>query len=449
MTEKKYFGTDGIRGRVGVSDRITPEFMMKLGWAFGQTLSSDCKQQVMIGKDTRLSGYMLESALQAGLVASGVDVMQLGPMPTPGISFLTHHLAVSGGIVISASHNPYYDNGIKLFNAKGFKLLDEQELDIEKLLEQPMTMVSPDKVGKAKRLDNAATLYQNFCQQSFNQLNLDTFKLVVDCAHGAMYHIAPQVFQNFGATLKTIGVQPDGLNINHHVGSTHPQALVDQVKANPGFIGVAFDGDGDRVLMVDERGALVDGDDILYIAAKAKQRSKALKGGVIGTLMTNFGVERAFLDLNINFKRAQVGDRYVLDELNKNQWCLGGETSGHIIDLSKTNTGDGLMAALLVLEEMHKTGSTLVELRSGLKKCTQTLINVPASAGKQLVDSSLIQDTLRSQQLKLNGQGRIVLRSSGTEPLVRIMVEADEATMTETVANSIADVVKNAASVVS
>lgn len=444
MAEKKYFGTDGIRGRVGESLTITPEFMLKLGWAFGQILQHNPTKKVLIGKDTRLSGYMLESALQAGLIASGIEVYQLGPMPTPAISFLTQHLQMAGGIVISASHNPYYDNGIKLFDANGFKLPDDVELEIERLIETPISMVSSDRVGRAHRLNDAAKLYQDFCKQRFPNLNLAGVHLTVDCAHGAMYHVAPDCLESFGAKLSCIGCEPDGLNINDGVGSTHPQALIEQAKVN-GTVGIAFDGDGDRLLLVDEQGQMVDGDDILYIIAKAQLSNQTFTGGVVGTLMTNYGVERAFKELGIPFERAQVGDRYVLEMLQSNGWSIGGETSGHIIDLSKTNTGDGLMATLLVLEQMQVTGKTLVELRSGLQKCTQTLINVPAASGKALVASAPIQEALKLNQAKLGSQGRIVLRPSGTEPLVRVMVEADEAQMTQDIAQHIAQVVKEAA----
>lgn len=443
MKEKKYFGTDGIRGITG-GTRINPEFMMKLGWAFGQTLKGD-KPKVIIGKDTRLSGYMLETALQAGLTASGVDIEILGPMPTPGISFLTRTLPVSGGIVISASHNPYYDNGIKLFDADGFKLCDDKELNIERQLDAPFNMVSPEKVGKAHRLTDAAKLYLNFCQQSFDRLNLSSLKLVVDCAHGAMYSIAPQMFERLGAQIKTIGCQPDGLNINDKVGSTNPKTIQQEVLNNKGYIGIAFDGDGDRVLLVDEAGELVDGDDILYIIAKAKQQDKTLQGGVVGTLMTNFGVERAFNELNIPFKRSAVGDRYVLDELVQSNWQIGGETSGHIIDLNKATTGDGLIAALLVLEQIQRSGETLHELRQGLKKCQQTLINIKAQSGKKVVQSPEIQDSIKAQQDRLGNGGRIVLRPSGTEPLVRVMVEADDIKLTQEVAKTLAEVVSQTA----
>lgn len=438
--EKQYFGTDGIRGLVGESP-ISPEFIMHLGWAFGKSLKTTPKK-VIIGKDTRLSGYMLESALETGLVAAGVDVVQLGPMPTPGISFLTRTMPVCGGIVISASHNPYYDNGIKFFDADGFKLCDEKELLIESFLKQPIKTAPNEFIGKAFRLDQAGDMYQKFCHSSFPALNLNGMRCVVDGAHGAMYQIAPKVFESFGANIETIGCQPNGLNINHQVGSTHPQSLQSAVKTSGAQVGIAFDGDGDRLIMIDELGELVDGDEILFIIARAKQQTGCLVGGVVGTQMTNFGVEKAFEAHNIPFIRAAVGDRYVLEALKHNAWQLGGETSGHLIDLSKATTGDGLMAALLVLEEMARTEKSLHELKQGIEKSNQTMINVPVREGKQIVASSAVQTLLQQQQLRLNGFGRIVLRPSGTEPLVRVMVEGSEQSLILEVAQEIAQMVE-------
>lgn len=438
--EKQYFGTDGIRGLVG-KHPISPEFIMHLGWAFGKSIQSSPKK-VIIGKDTRLSGYMLESALETGLVAAGVDVVQLGPMPTPGISFLTRSMPVSGGIVISASHNPYQDNGIKFFDADGFKLCDEKELMIESFLGQPITTVPNELIGKAFRLEQAGDMYQAFCHTSFPELKLDNLHCIVDGAHGAMYQIAPKVLESFGAKVETMGCQPNGLNINHEVGSTHPQSLQAKVKASGAKVGIAFDGDGDRLIMVDEFGELVDGDEILFIIAKGKQQTNALVGGVVGTLMTNFGVEKAFEAHNIPFIRAAVGDRYVLEALKQNNWQLGGETSGHLIDLSKATTGDGLIAALLVLDVMMGTQKSLHELKQGLEKSNQTMINVPVREGKQVVASPQVQTLLEQQQTRLNGFGRIVLRPSGTEPLVRVMVEGTEQALVLEVAQEIAHMVE-------
>ncbi|HET9843549.1 MAG TPA: phosphoglucosamine mutase [Gammaproteobacteria bacterium] len=440
--EKKYFGTDGIRGKVGVHP-ITPQFIMHLGWAFGRTLQDREYKKVLIGKDTRLSGYMLESALEAGLVAAGVDVVQLGPMPTPGISFLTKTLPVAGGIVISASHNPYHDNGIKFFNEKGFKLGDPIELAIEAELQRDLMTVENEKVGRAERLAKAPNLYADYCYQLFyNKVKLSGLHCVIDCAHGAMYHIAPKLFERFGAKVTVIGCKPNGLNINESSGSLYPENLVQKVQATQANIGIAFDGDGDRVLLIDEKGEILDGDEILYIIARAKLATGTLQGGVVGTLMTNFGVERAFKDLKIPFVRSAVGDRYVLDELLTKNWQLGGETSGHLIDLSKTTTGDGMVAALLVIEEMVRTQKSLFELKQGLNKYTQTMINVPVPQGKFIVASNQVQQILKEQERRLQGFGRIVLRPSGTEPLVRVMVEAEHTDMTQIVAQTIADVVR-------
>ncbi len=435
---KQFFGTDGIRGKVG-SFPISPDFMLKLGWAFGKTLRN---KKVIIGKDTRLSGYMFESALEAGLVSAGADVVQLGPMPTPGISFLTKALNAGGGIVISASHNPYHDNGIKFFDHEGCKLNDDVEMSIEAMCDNALQTVASEHIGRASRLDNPHQLYQDYCHQSFPTLDLTGVNIALDCAHGAMYQIAPRVLSSFGAHLDLTGCTPNGLNINEAVGSTHPQTVRQLLSDTQASVGIAFDGDGDRVIMVDERGEITDGDEIMYIIAKSRQEQGTLNGGVVGTSMTNLGIEQAIKQLGIPFERAQVGDRYVLERLRQNQWSLGGETSGHIIDLSKSQTGDGLIAALLVLNEMQRTGKSLAELKSGVHKFTQTLINVRVNSGKEIVNSPAVQDHLKQLEARLKDLGRIVLRPSGTEPLVRVMVESKEQGLTDEVAQTLAQTVE-------
>lgn len=434
MSIKKYFGTDGIRGVVGAYP-ITPDFMLKLGWAIGRVLAQDegtgAHRTVLIGKDTRLSGYLFESVLEAGLVSAGVHVVQLGPMPTPGVAYLTRTMHAQAGIVISASHNPYYDNGIKLFNSEGGKLNDDIELLIEGLLDAPFMMEQGAAIGRAKRLPDAATRYTEFCKNTFpNKLDLRGMKCVVDCAHGAMYQIAPKVLSELGADLIVIHATPDGLNINQECGAVHPQSLQAAVQQHRADIGIAFDGDGDRLILVDEQGNIVDGDEILFILSRAYHREGRLTGGVVGTLMTNMGLEIALKELNIPFKRSKVGDKYVMDVLKSENWNLGGEGSGHILCLDQTTTGDGLIAVLNVLAEMVKTKQSLATLKLGMKKFTQKLINVKISKSSnsaECITHPTIQETLKQKEAELlkSYQGRIVLRASGTEPLVRVMVEGE------------------------
>ncbi len=449
---KKYFGTDGIRGRVGDA-LITPEFVMRLGYAAGRVLTSidsnlakGAHPAVLIGKDTRISGYMLEAALEAGLSAAGVDVLLTGPMPTPAVAYLTRALRAQAGIVISASHNPYYDNGIKFFSSLGTKLPDDVEHAIEAALDGPMQVMESAKLGKARRIDDAAGRYVEFCKSTFpNHLDLRGLKIVLDCAHGATYHVAPPVFHELGAEIVVIGNHPDGLNINEQVGSTHPQALQKAVIEHQADLGIAFDGDGDRVMMVDHTGRLLDGDQLLYIIAAARQQTGGLQGGVVGTLMTNLALEHKLATMNIPFARAKVGDRYVLELLNQNNWQLGGENSGHILTLDKHSSGDGIIAALQVLHAVIQSGKTLSELGADLTLYPQVLINVTT---KQKVDlsNSLIQTAVQQAETELKDSGRVLLRASGTEPKIRVMVEGENQSQVSALAQSIADVVKQVAS---
>ncbi len=449
---KKYFGTDGIRGRVGDA-LITPEFVMRLGYAAGRVLTSidsnlakGAHPAVLIGKDTRISGYMLEAALEAGLSAAGVDVLLTGPMPTPAVAYLTRALRAQAGIVISASHNPYYDNGIKFFSSLGTKLPDDVEHAIEAALDEPMQVMESAKLGKARRIDDAAGRYVEFCKSTFpNHLDLRGLKIVLDCAHGATYHVAPPVFHELGAEIVVIGNHPDGLNINEQVGSTHPQALQKAVIEHQADLGIAFDGDGDRVMMVDHTGRLLDGDQLLYIIAAARQQTGGLQGGVVGTLMTNLALEHKLATMNIPFARAKVGDRYVLELLNQNNWQLGGENSGHILTLDKHSSGDGIIAALQVLHAVIQSGKTLSELGADLTLYPQVLINVTT---KQKVDlsNSLIQTAVQQAETELKDSGRVLLRASGTEPKIRVMVEGENQSQVSALAQSIADVVKQVAS---
>lgn len=449
---KKYFGTDGIRGRVGDA-LITPEFVMRLGYAAGQVLTSidsnlakGAHPAVLIGKDTRISGYMLEAALEAGLSAAGVDVLLTGPMPTPAVAYLTRALRAQAGIVISASHNPYYDNGIKFFSSLGTKLPDDVEHAIEAALDEAMQVMESAKLGKARRIDDAAGRYVEFCKSTFpNHLDLRGLKIVLDCAHGATYHVAPPVFHELGAEIVVIGNHPDGLNINEQVGSTHPQALQKAVIEHQADLGIAFDGDGDRVMMVDHTGRLLDGDQLLYIIAAARQQTGGLQGGVVGTLMTNLALEHKLATMNIPFARAKVGDRYVLELLNQNNWQLGGENSGHILTLDKHSSGDGIIAALQVLHAVIQSGKTLSELGADLTLYPQVLINVTT---KQKVDlsNSLIQTAVQQAETELKDSGRVLLRASGTEPKIRVMVEGENQSQVSALAQSIADVVKQVAS---
>ena len=438
---RKYFGTDGIRGRVG-DYPVTAEFMLKLGWAAGRVLGGNRGDRVIIGKDTRISGYMFESALEAGLSAAGVDVRLLGPMPTPAIAYLTRTLHACAGIVISASHNAYADNGIKFFSSEGTKLPDAVELAIEAELDKDMVTVESDRLGKAERVSDAAGRYIEFCKSTIPlTLSLKGLKIVVDCANGATYHVAPCVFDELGADVITIGVEPDGLNINQACGSTQPELLQNAVLEHRADLGIALDGDGDRLMMVDHRGELVDGDELLFIIARSRQQEGALKGGVVGTLMSNLGLEHALQSHNIDFVRANVGDRYVLELLQQRNCMIGGESSGHIICLDRTTTGDGIVSALQVLAAMVKSGSTLYELKAGMKKYPQCMINVPVSGKVELNSTPVVQDAVKSAEQRLAGRGRVLLRPSGTEPLVRVMVEGEDAQQVSEEADQLASVV--------
>jgi phosphoglucosamine mutase len=440
---KKYFGTDGIRGKVGVPP-ITPDFLLKLGWAAGQVFADGGHNFVLVGKDTRISGYMFESALEAGLTAAGVGTRLLGPMPTPAIAYLTRTLHAKAGIVISASHNPYYDNGIKFFSSQGTKLSDEIERKIEMYLDLPISTVESSKLGKAKRVVDAAGRYIEFCKASVpSGLDFEGMKIVVDCANGATYQIAPHVFEELGAQVITIGAEPNGLNINEGYGATQPEKLVQTVLANQADLGVALDGDGDRVIMVDHKGEVVDGDELIYIIAKSRLRTGTLTGPVVGTLMTNLGMEHALKTLNVPLLRANVGDRYVIEMLAEHKGMLGGENSGHIICLDKTTTGDGIIAALQVIAEIQYTGQTLHELKSGMQKYPQVLINLK-TAHKIDLNHEGIQRAVRAVELGLGNEGRVLLRASGTEPLIRIMVEGCDQENVDKYANELADNVKQA-----
>jgi len=438
---KKYFGTDGIRGRVG-DYPVTAEFMLKLGWAAGRVLGGNRGDRVIIGKDTRISGYMFESALEAGLSAAGVDVRLLGPMPTPAIAYLTRTLHACAGIVISASHNAYADNGIKFFSGEGAKLPDEVELAIEAELDRDMVTVESDRLGKAERVSDAAGRYIEFCKSTIPlTMSLKGLKIVVDCANGATYHVAPSVFDELGADVLDIGVDPDGLNINQSCGSTQPELLQKIVLEHQADVGIALDGDGDRVIMVDHKGELVDGDELLFIIALSRQQEGTLQGGVIGTLMSNLGLEHALQSHHIEFSRANVGDRYVLELLQQSNSLIGGESSGHIICLDRTTTGDGIVSALQVLAAMVRSGKTLHELKTGMKKYPQRMINVPVSGKVELDNTPAVQDAVKSAEQRLAGRGRVLLRPSGTEPLVRVMVEGEDARQVSDEADQLALIV--------
>lgn len=447
MAERKYFGTDGIRGRVGEAP-ITPEFMLHLGWAAGQTFKkSGQRNSVLIGKDTRLSGYMFESALEAGLSAAGVDVRLLGPMPTPAIAYLTRTFRASAGIVISASHNPHHDNGIKFFSADGTKLDDALESEIEYWLDQPIEVCDPIELGKASRVDDAPGRYVEFCKSTVpNELTLDHLKIVLDCAHGATYHVAPKVFRELGADTSVIGAEPDGLNINLDVGSTHLDALKQAVMDRGADLGIAFDGDGDRVLMIDHDGSEIDGDELLYVLASERFADGRLKGGVVGTLMTNLGVELALSEKGIAFERASVGDRYVMERLLQNDWVLGGEGSGHMVIRDCTSTGDGIVSALQVLLSMSKSGKTMSRLRQGMTKLPQTMINVKVAQRFDPFSRADISAAVRKAESDLGHSGRVLLRASGTEPLIRVMAEGQSADEIRRVAEELAHVVENSTS---
>lgn len=440
---KKYFGTDGIRGRVG-GPIVTPEFVLKLGWAVGRVIANSEQSKVVIGKDTRISGYMLESALEAGLSAAGVNIKLLGPMPTPGIAYLTQTFRANAGIVISASHNPYYDNGIKFFQTDGTKFSDQMELAIEEEMEKPLVTVSPDSLGKAMRIDDAAGRYTEFCKSRFpSGLRLSGLKIVIDCAHGATYHIAPNVFKELGAKVITIGVEPDGFNINYECGSTSPSSLAARVKEEKADLGIAFDGDGDRLVVVDETGKVVDGDQILYVIARDRQEAGEFIPGVVGTVMSNIGLELALKQKNINFYRSDVGDRHVSQALNRLGWSLGGESSGHIICGDKTTTGDGIISSLQVLAAMKRTQQKLSALIKGMKKCPQTLVNINTDQAKAILQSESVLNLKLGLEREAKGSVRILLRPSGTEPLIRVMVQGESRKQVAHVSNEMVTLIES------
>ncbi|MDH5435838.1 MAG: phosphoglucosamine mutase [Gammaproteobacteria bacterium] len=443
--QKKYFGTDGIRGKVG-EHPITPEFMLKLGWAVGCVLAKEGEGKVLIGKDTRISGYMFESALEAGLSAAGVDIHLLGPMPTPAIAYLTRTFHAQAGIVISASHNPFYDNGIKFFSSEGTKLPDDIELAIEAELEKPMKTVDSAQLGKAVRVDDARGRYIEFCKSTIpSTMSFKGMTIVMDCANGATYHVAPNVFTELGAKVIELGTKPNGLNINDGAGSTSPEMIQKVVLEHNADMGIAFDGDGDRVIMIDHKGEVVDGDELLYIIAESRyQIDKACCGVVVGTLMTNLGVEHALNRIGIELKRANVGDRYVMEMLKEGGWCLGGEGSGHIICLDRTSTGDGVVSALQVMAAMINSGKRLNELKSAMKKYPQHMINVRISKKTDVFASPVIQDAVKKAEKELADKGRVLLRPSGTEPVVRVMVEGEDHTQVLRIADQLAGVVSDA-----
>ena len=425
---RKYFGTDGIRGTVGQSP-ITPDFVLRLAHAVGRVLKrTEARPLVLIGKDTRISGYMLESALESGFNSAGVDVVLLGPLPTPGVAYLTRAQRASLGVVISASHNPFADNGIKFFSAQGTKLPDAWELAVEAALDEAPVWVDSANLGKARRLDDAAGRYIEFCKSTFaNDLTLRGLKIVVDAAHGAAYHIAPKVFHELGAEVVTIGCAPDGLNINHEVGATHPEALIEAVKTSHAHYGVALDGDADRLLMVDAAGRLYNGDELLYLMADDRLGRDEHVPGVVGTLMTNMAIELAFKARGVQFVRAKVGDRYVLEELHKHHWLLGGEGSGHLLALDKHTTGDGLISALQVLQTCVRSEQGMAQLLSNVTLFPQTLINVRLQPGQDWKASTRLAAETKAVETELGDTGRVLIRASGTEPLVRVMVEARDA----------------------
>lgn len=439
---RRYFGTDGIRGRVG-SWPITPEFVLKLGWAVGKVLARQGNGKVLIGKDTRISGYMFESVLESGLSAAGIDTHLLGPMPTPAIAYLTRTLRAQAGIVISASHNPYYDNGIKFFSSQGTKLPDPIELAIEEQLEQPMTTVDSAELGKAIRVVDAPGRYIEFCKSTVSpDIALNGLKIVVDCAHGAAYHIAPNVFRELGAEIIEIGVEPNGLNINLDCGAMHPEILRQKVLEHHADLGIALDGDGDRVIMIDHRGHILDGDELLYIIIKNKSLRGILKGGIVGTVMSNLGFELALKELGLEFIRVPVGDRYIMSELTKRKWHLGGESSGHIVCMETTTTGDGIITSLQVLAAMRYQGMSLADIRTGFTKYPQILVNVKVSSAINNIERPRIQEAIKEVERELGNNGRVVLRRSGTEPLIRVMVEGENEQHVRQLAEHLASVVK-------
>ena len=442
MANRKYFGTDGVRGKVGTYP-ITPDFALKLGWAAGKVLASQGSRTVLIGKDTRISGYMLESALESGLAAAGLTAAFTGPMPTPAVAYLTRTFRLEAGIVISASHNPYYDNGIKFFSSQGTKLPDDIEEAIEAMLDQPMDCVESADLGKASRISDAAGRYIEFCKSTFPaHLGLDGYKIVVDCANGATYHIAPNVLRELGAEVIEIGTDPNGININEKCGATDVKALQEKVLETKADVGLAYDGDGDRIMMVDHLGNKVDGDQILFIIAREALRSGQLKGGVVGTLMSNMSLEIALKMLGVPFVRANVGDRYVLEKMVEHNWTLGGENSGHIIIADKNTTGDGIIASLAVLSAMVQHRLSLNELASAVKLFPQVLINVRFAGGANPLENEAVKAVAADVEKRLEGKGRILLRKSGTEPLIRVMVECEDGTLAKQCAEEIAETVK-------
>ncbi|MBW9263655.1 MAG: phosphoglucosamine mutase [Candidatus Thiodiazotropha sp. (ex. Lucinisca nassula)] len=440
---RKYFGTDGVRGRFGEGP-ITPEFVLKLGWAVGRILGTESKSRVLIGKDTRISGYLLESALEAGLTAAGVNITLLGPMPTPSVAYLTRTLHAQAGIVISASHNAYTDNGIKFFSADGLKLPDQVESAIEAEMEKPLTTVDSANLGRAEKMD-AEGRYIEFCKSTIPlQTRFNGMKIVVDCSNGAAYNIAPYVFDEMGADVIAIGNQPNGFNINDGVGSTHPEHLKAAVLEHGADLGIALDGDGDRLIMIDDQGNEVDGDEILYIIACSRMRVGELKGAVVGTLMSNLGLEHALREHGVVFERTNVGDRYIMERLSKKGWVLGGEQSGHIICLDRTTTGDGIVSALQVLAEVHATGRSLRELSAGMSKYPQKLTNIHlgGTSAQEIMQSDAVKRSVREAEVEMGSSGRVLLRPSGTEPLMRVMVEGSDGEQVEVLSSQIASTVE-------
>ncbi|MGD9264533.1 MAG: phosphoglucosamine mutase [Lysobacterales bacterium] len=440
----KYFGTDGIRGHVG-EHPVTADFMLRLGRAAGKVLAAGDARSVVIGKDTRISGYMFESALEAGLAAAGANVALLGPMPTPGVAYLTRTMHACAGIVISASHNPFYDNGIKFFSAEGEKLPDEVEAAIEAELEQPFTTVSSEKMGKASRIEDCAGRYIEFCKGTIPfEISLHGLKIVVDCANGATYRVAPAVLEELGAEVIGIGVEPNGMNINSGCGSTSPDLLQAAVLEHGADVGIALDGDGDRVIMVDGGGKVVNGDELLYVVARARQEDGLLHGGVVGTVMSNLGMELALKERGIPFERAPVGDRYVHKALVDKGWTIGGEASGHLLFLDRASTGDGIVSALQVLEVLVGKGRTLAELTADIQRLPQTMINVPVKGRVgELRETAAVSEAVASAETQLGDTGRVILRPSGTEPLIRVTMEGMDGDLVERLANELAEVVKS------
>ncbi len=441
--KKKFFGTDGIRGRVGVPP-ITPDFMLKLGWAAGTVFAQqgNGRNKIIIGKDTRISGYMFEAALEAGLAAAGVNIHLTGPMPTPAVAYLTRTLRAQAGIVLSASHNAFADNGIKFFSSDGTKLSDKLELAIEDQLSQSVSTVPPQNLGKASRITDAAGRYIEFCKSTIgSSLKFNGLKIVVDCAHGSTYHIAPAVFEELGASVKAIGVSPNGININENSGSTSPQMLKETVLAENADLGIAFDGDGDRVVMVDHLGNVVDGDEILYVIARDRRRQNIDFGGVVGTQMSNLGLELALDALDVPFTRAKVGDRYVMQEMLQREWDLGGESSGHIICLDITTTGDGIVSALQALSAVVNCNTPLADLTSKMRKMPQCMVNVATSDGFDVQSNTAVLSAVKSAESRLGRSGRVLLRPSGTEPVVRVMVEGEDLAVVDELAHELSDVV--------